>query len=137
MRKPSGAKGITPFAPSILKEGFDPNGLYYATLKLRTRTITVTEPKYGVEDLRSAEARKVLLLDIEDVNRKNALLLTYSSLAAISTGDVPAPEELHELADADVKFWITQARKVAPQLFDWMDEVDKLSAKAKEKKKGK
>jgi len=133
------AKPVINLAPVVVSEGYDDNGLYAIKVKLHKRVITVTEPKFGVDDLRTDYAREVMALNIPDLNRKNALLVTYSALAAVSGGDVPKANELGSLGDADVKFWISQARRVAPQLFDWLDEVEELTAtqqKAVNKKKG-
>jgi len=129
-----------PAQPRILKEGYDSEGLYFIRIKLRKRTITVIEPVYGVDEARSSFVREVLDLNIKDDARRNTLLLTYSALAAVSTGNVPKAGQLLQMADADVKFWIQSARKVAPSLFVWMSELDSLTAaegKVVLKKKGK
>jgi len=130
---------IISVAPAILSEGFNDAGLYAITMKLHKRTVTVTEPKFGVGGRQSQYARQVIALDIANENEKNELILNYSSAAAVSSGDVPTAEQFREMADADIKFWIAQARRVASQLFDWMDKYEALTKdqqKAETKKKG-
>lgn len=125
---------------SVKNTGYTPSGLLYVVIALRTRHITITEPKFGVDEIRSMYARAVLELKLDNSTQKNMLLLTYSALASVSTGDVPSPLEMLEMADSDVKFWVETARKIAPQLFGWMDEIEgepEAVKKDKQKKKEK
>lgn len=119
---------------SVKNTGYTPSGLLYVEIVLRSRVITITEPKFGVDEIRSMHARAVLELKLDNLVQKNMLLLTYSALASVSTGDVPSPLEMLEMADSDVKFWVDTARKIAPQLFSWMDEIEGESETAKKEK---
>jgi hypothetical protein len=129
-----------PFEPKVIAQDYTPQGLLFTTIELRKkRIITITEPKHGVEALRGKFANEVLELGLEDEALRNILLLTYSALAALSTGNVPKPLELQEMARADVKFWIEQAKILAPDFFDWMDvpETEAEQEQALQKKRRK
>jgi hypothetical protein len=126
-------KNATPVSaePVILDEGMNSASLRFVKIQLRNRIITVTEPIYGIERRRARIVMEIMNdATIEEGPEKDTLLVEYSAVAALSTGNVPTAKEMMQMADADVRFWIKAGRRMAPPLFDWMEEIPDTSTPA-------
>jgi len=135
--------GDIPQPPAVLADGFNREGLQFVRFKLRNRTITVTEPTYESGFLRGKYIGEAMSEDFGDPMIQALVTNILCPLRACSTGDMPTLDEMRKMAEADIEFWIAQARKVAPKWFAWLDEVEKQigelseqEQKAQIKKKG-
>jgi hypothetical protein len=128
--------------PKVLKQGQNEHGLFHFVLALRNRKIIVTEPTLGVEERRRDFAFEVITReDLPEGHDKDILMLTYSALAATSTGDVPDSKGLQQMPEEDARLWIEKSELLAPRLWQWKKELqanlDQVVAKIEKKKKEK
>lgn len=131
-------------SPKRLSDEVDENGLQVRTIQIGKpgfeRIIDIHEATYlhGVRrglNLSKTDAYKpVDDTDEEAAIAYNMLMNLWAPVTSCSEGDVPTIEQFLNLREADIEFWVNEAREVNPHWFTWLDAIEKAAENAAKKK---
>jgi len=117
-----------PQKPKRLSKGLSEEGLIEIKIKLRKRTITVSEASGFQSGLRGQLLAD--LLDEYDGKEKteaavamNLLMNFWAPLYACSSGNVPDRDQFLKMAETDISYWVETAKELNPDWFSWMNEL--------------